>query len=185
MLSAAEVQVQTKLKEQWRSNQVSSGTSGRRISTATDEGTPSQGAGPGRAGSHAPFTTSSRKTAQKSPSFSAGFFARFFSLRWLVVAAAVPTRASQPLVLGAMLVHPRKTLSRTKKQPLRRKQRGDHYFARIFLFARLPVVAEARAACPASGFLGLGFQVPGLRVLQCAGIWEPCHPGYLSLCPAF
>ncbi len=110
MLSAAAALVQIKLQEQSWANQLSFGTLERGTSTDIDEGTPSQGAGPGRAGSHAPFTTSSQKTAQKSPSFSAGFFARFFSLRWLVVAAAVPTRASQPLVLGAITVYSWKAL---------------------------------------------------------------------------
>jgi hypothetical protein len=51
------------------------------------------------------------KNHTKKPNRFAGFFVRFFSLRWLVVAAAVPTRAWLPLVLGVIIVYPRKTLS--------------------------------------------------------------------------
>ena len=41
----------------------------------------------------------------------------------------------------------------------------------FFSLLGCPWPCAARAACPASGFLGFGFQVPGLRVLQCAGVW--------------
>ena len=78
-----------------------------------------------------------------------------------------------------------KVLSWAESPSLRRNERGDQIFARIFLFARLPVVPGRRQpqASPC-GFMGLGAPRLGLGVLQCAGVWVPYLLGLIALCPA-
>lgn len=129
-----------------------------------------------------PRTSSGKKSAQKSPSSVLAFLCAFFSLRWLVVAAAVPTRASQPLVYGA-------TIGRFGKKQTGRNvslfavKNGATKIKALFSLCSAARGPGARAACPAAGAAGPAAPPPGLGVASVRGRLGVLPSGFLGSGP--
>jgi len=93
----------------------------------------------------------SKNRAGKKPVKCAGFFARFFSLRWLVVAAAVPARASQPLSWARCSSTSGKHCRELKHCPSAANYGATIIMRGFFSLLGCPWPRAAAAARPASG----------------------------------